>query len=309
MPRDEITTMTTTKQSACPGFKVTPTAIALLSKKKPRLLMGLGEDNGDKFALIEFDDCTAEKVYITSLHNAWHPILCDLDYGPGMQDDLELATPANTIRMHFGERERVKQRGGSFTVSGFPSFTTHSYTRQGRHTGTNWFDVPAEDLLAGTTRGINAAKELAEYLGESTFDRNGEALRNILCEAEALASIPFPDNFPHATSRKYAAQAFLDCLTPVLRHNLSTINQAYFDARRVEQQVDVTNFIASCDRLRARERAAFTQRMRAAKEVKRAARARASGAHAVTTVSQLLEHKRRTERAGQPHATTARKVA
>lgn len=243
----------TTTQAAGP---CTPADHITNGVTKPTRLLELGTGEHGKTALLEFPGGWQRTLDLPTEADAWHPLFSELP-----QADVQ------RLRKHVAH-PIIRHPDGTRTRRGALSFVTDEINRVGGWTGQRCFDVPAEDYHAGHVTGYHCAAELLEAIGRGYGPHIG--VPHII-----EAAIQARDEPCGKPSRRGAGSAFMtivgDALTFMARHSK---HKEFMAAKIAEAE----RLRAGMAELKAKEKAAFVERMKAAR--------RSKTQHAVSTTAQ-----------------------
>lgn len=213
---------------------------------KPTRLLGLGTGEYGKTALLEFPGGWQRTIDLPTEADAWHPLFSELP-----QEDCA------KLRSHAAPPV-IRHPDGARTRRGALSFITQEISRGGWWKGERCFDVPAEDCSAGSVTGYRCAAELLEALarGYGPYIPVQHIIR-----AALLAC-----NEPRGSkSRRSAGFAFMEVVGHALTSMAKHSPHREFVAKKIAEAERVRAIMTELD---AKEKAAFVERMRAAKVAK-----------------------------------------
>jgi hypothetical protein len=228
----------------------TPEAHFKTSPQKPTRLLELGSGPDGDWARLEFDGGWQRVIDLPNERDAWHPMFDDLS-------DSE----RSSLRDH-ARPPVVVWPDGRMTQRGALSCVTRTVSKRGQLKGVGYFDVPDEDLCNGRATGLSVAQELLDAL-KAGYGPYAPA-REIILAAMACSHKKGP-------SRAWAASALLEVIEDAL--GFFARNSSYVDyfAQKTAHDDDLKARLASRD---AENRAAFVDRMKQARQAKRAAMSR-----------------------------------
>lgn len=231
---------TTSTQAAGP---CTPEQHASTSKAKPVRLLALGDGPHGKTALCEFPEGWQRTIDLPTQADAWHPLFDELP-----RDER------NRLRTH-ADHPVIRHPDGTRTRQGALSFVTVEISRNGGWTGERCFDVPAEEHGAGTITGYRCAAELLEALerGYGPY----VSVRNI-----TEAAMQAANEKTGAASRRAAGFGFLAVFEDAMQFMARHARHGKYMAHKIAEAERSNAWAAEQD---AQEKAAFVQRMKAAK--------------------------------------------
>lgn len=239
----------------------TPAHHASTHKTKPVRLLELGNGPHGKTALLEFPEGWLRTIDLPAEADAYHPLFD------------ELPTEERYRLMHYTKHPVVIHPDGRRTRQGALSFITEEVNRLGGWIDERRFDVPAEDYAAGYITGYRCAGELLTALQRGYGPHI--ALNRILEEVMTAIKEPYGTR-----GRAGAASAFVSVVEEALKFFAKHALHAKFIGERIAS-AEISH--AYCVEQEAKEKAAFVERMKAAKAAKRLAAAAAAGVPEVTT--------------------------
>ncbi|WP_027996995.1 hypothetical protein [Simplicispira psychrophila] len=225
----------------------TPAQHANTSNTKPVRLLALGDSPHGKTVLCEFPEGWQRSICLPTQADAWHPLFSALT-----------ANDRGELRKHTGN-PIIRHPDGTRTRKGALSFITEEISRNGGFAGVRSFDVPAEEHGAGYITGYRCAAELLQALQRGYGPHI--SVRDIT-EAAMQAS----NEKSGTASRRSAGYGFLAVLEDALRFTAQNSNHGLHIAQQIAEAERMNARNAEQD---AREKAAFVQRMKAAKAEKR----------------------------------------
>lgn len=225
----------------------TPSLHGKASTLKVTKLLELGESEKGRFARVEFDDESSRPLYLLSIADAWHPVFNSLNY-------LE----RRKIREHFNNHlSPIRLSDDCIKTFRDASFITDTRTKRGKYLGSNNFDTAAYEGKSGTQTGLRIAREFLELLAVGAYPANlGLTLKGIFA----------------ATDKKgiEAGYAFCYVMNDMLQFAASRADfNSYIDGR-IESDKESEKYLND---LKAKQKAEFVTRMKAAREAKRNAKA------------------------------------
>lgn len=227
----------------------TPAQHTSTSNTKPVRLLALGDGPHGKTALCEFPEGWQRTIDLPIQADAWHPLFNDLT-----------ADDKSKLRKHI-DHPVIRHADGTRTRQGALSFITKEISRNGGFAGVRSFDVPAEGYGAGYITGYRCAAELLQALqrgyGPHIFVRD-------IIEAAMQAS----NEKSGTASRRSAGYGFLAVVEEALLFMAKNAKHEQYTAHKI---ADAEHMRARIEEQDAREKAAFVQRMQAAKAEKRSA--------------------------------------
>ena len=210
---------------------------------KPTRLLELGTGEHGKTALLEFPGGWQRTIDLPTEADAWHPLFSELP-----QADVQ------RLRKHVAH-PIIRHPDGTRTRRGALSFVTEEVGPAGGYKAERCFDVPQEDFYSGCVTGYRCAAELLEALARGY----GPHIIKQHVIKEALQASGEPYSKP---SRRGAGSAFMEivgeALTFMARHSL---HGQYMAAKIAEAE----RLQATMAELDAKEKAAFVERMKAAR--------------------------------------------
>ena len=225
----------------------TPEQHAASSKAKPLRLLGLSDGPHGKAALLKFPGDWVRAIGLPTEADAWHP----------MFDELPCDDAAD-LRAHALPGV-VLHPDGTRTRQGPLSFITEEVNRVGGWTVRHCFDVPAQRYAAGHATGLRCAAELLTALQRGYGPRID--LTAIIQDA-AMAST----EHRKGASRQAAASAFLSVVAAALPIMASQSHHAPWLEAKITEAERWQTHQAKKD---AESKAAFVERMKAARAAKR----------------------------------------
>ena len=225
----------------------TPAQHASTDNTKPVRLLALGDGPHGKTALCEFPEGWQRTICLPTQADAWHPLFSDLT-----------ADDKSKLRKHV-DHPVIRHPDGTRTRQGALSFITQEVSRNGGWVGERCFDVPAEEHGAGFITGYRCAAELLQAL-QRGYGPHISVLN--ITEAAIQAS----NEKSGTASRRSAGYGFLAVLEDALRFTAQNSNHGLHIAQKIAEAERMNARNAEQD---AREKAAFVQRMKAAKAEKR----------------------------------------
>lgn len=228
----------------------TPAVHQSASKARPIRVVSMGDGPHGKQVVCEFPDGWQRTIDLPTEVDAWHPLFDNL---PKDQKHAlhSFAKPAAYVDAN-GVRKR---RDGV-------SFITSEVGRNGGCKKYRWFDVPDEEHGAGQITGYRAAGELLEALARG-YGPNisvGHILKEVFTASDESYSNP---------SRRGAAAAFAWVLDDALKFFAKNAKHGPWLDGKVAQTERTNAYFAQ---QAENQKAEFTQRMKAAKAAKKAAR-------------------------------------
>ncbi|SDZ73798.1 hypothetical protein [Acidovorax soli] len=214
---------------------------------KPIRLLALGTGEYGKTALLEFPGGWQRTIDLPTEADAWHPLFSELS-----QEDCA------KLRSHAAPPV-IRRPDGTRTRRGALSFITKDIHRGRWVKRVNSFDVPAENGCAGSVTGYRCAAELLDALARDygpCIDK-----RDIIKAALQACNEPYGK-----PSRRNAGLAFMDIVEEALNFMAKHAKHREYMAAKIAQAEHVQAYMADHD---AREKAAFVERMKAAKAAKR----------------------------------------
>lgn len=214
---------------------------------KPIRLLALGTGSHGKTALLEFPGGWQRTIDLPTEADAWHPLFSELP-----QAD------AKRLRKHVAH-PIIRHSDGTRTRRGALSFVTEEVDPAGGYKAERCFDVPQEDCYSGRVTGYRCAAELLVALARGY----GPHIIKSHVIKDALQASDEPYGKP---SRRGAGSAFVEivgeALTFMARHSL---HREYMAAKIAEAE----RLQAALAEMEAKEKAAFVERMNAARAAKR----------------------------------------
>ncbi|MCO5358428.1 hypothetical protein [Acidovorax kalamii] len=214
---------------------------------KPTRLLALGTGEYGKTALLEFPGGWQRTIDLPTEADAWHPLFSELP----QEDCAKLRSHATS--------PVIRRPDGTRTRQGALSFITHEVSRAGRWKGERSFDVRAEDDYTGYVTGYRCAAELLEALA---LEYGPHINRKYVIE-DALQACNEP---PGKTSRRGAGFAFMEIVVEALTFMAKHSQHKEYMAAKIAEAERLQVTMAALD---AKEKAAFAERMKAAKAAKR----------------------------------------
>lgn len=227
----------------------TPAHHAKVSKAKPVRLLALGEGAHCKSARFEFPEGWQRTIDLPTEADAWHPLFSDLTQGERLKLRQHVAQPV-VVR---ADGKRVKPLGLSFSTS--------TVTARGAHVEYTHFDVPAQEYGAGSITGYRCAAELLAAL-QRGYGPHIDVPSIVREAAEATRHRSGTE-----PSKVGAAVAFMSVVSEALKFLAQNSQHAEYIGREITK-VERLNVVY--DELEAEKKAAFVERMRAARAAKRA---------------------------------------
>ena len=210
---------------------------------KPTRLLELGTGEYGKTALLEFPGGWQRTIDLPTEADAWHPLFSELP-----QADVQ------RLRKHVAH-PIIRHPDGTRTRRGALSFVTEEVGPAGGYKAERCFDVPQEDFYSGCVTGYRCAAELLDALARGY----GPHITKQHVIKAALQASDEPYSKP---SRRGAGSAFMEivgeALTFMARHSL---HGQYMAAKIAEAE----RLQATMAELDAKEKAAFVERMKAAR--------------------------------------------
>ena len=221
----------------------TPAHHARTSKAKPVRLLALGDGPPGKTALLEFPEGWQRTIYLPAQADAWHP----------MFDELP-ADERRRLRTHT-DHPVIRHPDGTRTKQGALSFMTKEINRSGGCAEQRFFDVPAETYGTGYVTGYRCAAELLEALqrGYGPYI----SVREI-----TEGAIQAADEETGKASRRGAGYGFLSVVDDAMQFMARHAQHGEYMARKIAEVERSNAWVAEQD---AREKAAFVERMKAAR--------------------------------------------
>jgi hypothetical protein len=214
---------------------------------KPIRLLALGTGEYGKTALLEFPGGWQRTIDLSTEADAWHPLFSELP-----QADVQ------RLRKHVAH-PIIRHPDGTRTRRGALSFVTEECNRAGGWTGERCFDVPAEDYYSGSVTGYRCAAELLEALARGY----GPHIIKSHVIKDALQASDEPRGKP---SRCAAGSAFMEIVGEALTFMAKHSRHKEYMAAKIAEAERLQTTMAALD---ARDKAAFVERMKAAKAAKR----------------------------------------
>lgn len=233
----------------------TPPHHASISKTKPVRLLELGNGPHGKNAFCEFPDGWLRTIDLPTQDDAWHPLFSELPTADLWRLRKYVANPI------------IRHPDGTRTRKGALSFITEDVDRLGRWRGERRFDVPAEDYYTGRGTGYRCAAELLDVIARGY----GPDFSNMQVIEAAFQASNEPFGKP---SRRGAGVAFLEVVSGALTFMGKHAKNREYIAAKIANAEFMRAYMAEKE---AKEKAAFVERMKAAKEAKRS-KARAADA-------------------------------
>ena len=225
----------------------TPAQHTSTSNTKPVRLLALGDSPHGKTALCEFPEGWQRSIGLPTQADAWHPLFDDLT-----------ADDKSKLRKHT-DNPVIRHPDGSRTRQGALSFITQEVGRNGGWAGERCFDVPAEGYSEGYITGYRCAAELLQAL-----QRGYGPHISVRCITEA--AMQASNEKSGTASRRSAGYGFLAVAEEALLFMAKNANHGPYMAQKI---ADAERMKARIEEQDAREKAAFVQRMSAAKAEKR----------------------------------------
>lgn len=236
------------KMHATPSAKEvwTPSKQAASSQLKILKLLELGENEKGRFARVEFDDESSRPLYLLTIADAWHSIFNALPY-----DDRWL------IRGHFdGRLPELPQPAGARKSYRHASFVTEVRTLRGKSISSSYFDLSAYEGASGEQAGLAVARELLELY--ATENCHFISLPTMFADLAAATG----------DQEKRARQAFLRVVDEMIKFAAQHASfHKYIDGQSA-RYAEMEKWLADAVE---KEKAAFVERMKAARLAKRQA--------------------------------------
>ena len=224
---------------------------------KPTRLLELGTGEYGKTALLAFPGGWQRTIDLPTQADAWHPLFSELP-----QADVQL------LRKHAAH-PIIRHPDGTRTRRGALSFVTEEVRRVGGWTGDRCFDVPEEHCYAGFVTGYRCAAELLDALARGYGP-------HIIKQHVIKAALQASDE-PHGKpSRRGAGTAFMEIVGEALTFMAKHARHREYMAAKIAEAERVQATMAELD---AKEKAAFVERMKAARLSKAQRRVSAKAQH------------------------------
>lgn len=217
---------------------------AASSQLKILKLLELGENEKGRFARVEFDDESSRPLYLLTIADAWHSIFNALRY-----NDRWL------IRGHFnGRLPELAQPDGARKTYRHASFATEVRSLRGKFISDSYFDLSAHGGVTGEQAGLAVARELLELSATGN------------CHALSLPTI-----FDHLAAangdhEKRARLAFLLVVDEMFKFAARHANFHKYIDGQAARYAETEKWLADAVE---KEKAAFVERMKAARLAKR----------------------------------------
>jgi hypothetical protein len=223
----------------------TPSLQASTSHLKIVRLLELGVNDKGRFARVEFEDESARPLYLLSVAEAWHDIFSSLEWSDRW-----------AIRRHYNDRfPEPTLSDGSKKKFKYASFTTETYSRRRKYLASNDFDLDAYKNIDGYQAGLLVAIEFLDLQSISS-GRYCVSLSRMLFDIASASG-------PHAADARRAFMLVMDDMVRFAAKHCAYRGFIEQELARAEQCQEIR------EKREAEERAAFVQRMKAAKEAKR----------------------------------------
>ena len=226
----------------------TPAQHTQTHKTKPVILLALGVGPHGKTALLEYPEGWQRTIDLVTEFDGWHPLFSDLQ--PEERKRLR-----EHVRPAF-----IAHKDGTQSRPDPLSFMRRVHTARGSIMKFTYFDVPLETYEDGAITGYRCAAKLLDALALGHGPHI--SIRKVLEEVAEAEKGEF-----YGTNRRAAAASFMEEVDGALR----------FFAKHSNHQSYLPKRIANAERYRddaaerkAIERTEFVERMKAAKEAKRA---------------------------------------
>lgn len=237
----------TNRTEASASGPCTPADHASAHKTKPVRLLALDTGPHGKTALLEFPEGWQRTIDLPTQADAWHPLFSELP-----QADVQ------RLRKHVAH-PIIRHPDGTRTRRGALSFVTEEVGPAGEYKAERCFDVPQEDFYSGCVTGYRCTAELLDALARGYGPR-------IIKQHVIKAALQARDEPYGKPSRRGPGSAFMEIVGEALNFMAKHARHREYMATKI---AEAERWQATMAELDAKEKAAFVERMKAAKTEKR----------------------------------------